>query len=97
MEYEFDPAKSAANRDKHGMDFVTAQALWQSYGWVQPLPYLAEARWMRTGPIAGRLWSVVYTMRAGRIRLISARRARPQEVKQYEDALRDKDGPAYQP
>ena len=31
-EFEFDSAKSAANRDKHGIDFVEAQQLWAVYG-----------------------------------------------------------------
>lgn len=26
--FEFDPKKNAANRKKHGIDFVSAQALW---------------------------------------------------------------------
>jgi uncharacterized DUF497 family protein len=28
MPFEFDPDKSAANKAKHGIDFVEAQALW---------------------------------------------------------------------
>lgn len=28
MEFEYDPAKSAANLQKHGIDFRAAQALW---------------------------------------------------------------------
>ncbi|MSO62009.1 MAG: hypothetical protein EXQ50_07965 [Acidobacteria bacterium] len=28
MEFEFDPAKSAANKAKHGIDFVEAQEFW---------------------------------------------------------------------
>ena len=28
MDFEFDPAKSAANLKKHGIDFIGAQALW---------------------------------------------------------------------
>ena len=28
MDFEFDPAKSAANLEKHGIDFTDAQALW---------------------------------------------------------------------
>lgn len=28
MEFEFDERKSAANKAKHGIDFVEAQALW---------------------------------------------------------------------
>lgn len=27
--FEFDEAKSRANLDKHGIDFVTAQGLWK--------------------------------------------------------------------
>ena len=29
MEFEFDAAKSRQNREKHGIDFVEAQALWE--------------------------------------------------------------------
>ena len=29
MEFEFDQAKSEANRLKHGIDFVQAQELWK--------------------------------------------------------------------
>ena len=28
MDFEFDPLKSAANKEKHGIDFVDAQLLW---------------------------------------------------------------------
>jgi uncharacterized DUF497 family protein len=28
VEFEFDEAKSRANKSKHGIDFVEAQALW---------------------------------------------------------------------
>ena len=36
--FEFDPAKSAANRDKHGIDFVEAQGLWGGPRWTSPYP-----------------------------------------------------------
>ncbi|MBM4045702.1 MAG: hypothetical protein FJ279_11350 [Planctomycetes bacterium] len=29
MEFEFDPKKSESNKQKHGIDFLEAQALWQ--------------------------------------------------------------------
>jgi len=32
MEFEFDPAKSATNKVKHGLDFVEAQELWRDGG-----------------------------------------------------------------
>jgi uncharacterized DUF497 family protein len=28
MSFEFDPAKSATNREKHGIDLAAAQAVW---------------------------------------------------------------------
>jgi len=31
MKFEFDPAKSASNKQKHGIDFVEAQALWRGH------------------------------------------------------------------
>ena len=81
--FEFDPAKSATNRDKHGIDFVEEQALWKVPALDQPLPYEGESREMRTGPIRGRLWSAVYTMRGAVIRIISVRRARQDEEDDY--------------
>ena len=36
MKFEYDTAKSVANREKHGIDFDEAQALWDD-------PYLIEA------------------------------------------------------
>jgi uncharacterized DUF497 family protein len=36
MKFEFDPAKSASNKDKHGIDFVEAQVLWAD-GWLMRL------------------------------------------------------------
>ena len=83
MEFEFDPAKSAANRDKHGLDFVEAQEMWDEPGWIQALPYNGEPREMRTALIKMRVWSAVYTMRGARIRLISVRRARWDEEEDY--------------
>ena len=32
---EYDPAKSQANLDKHGLDFEAAQALWLDYDRIQ--------------------------------------------------------------
>ena len=62
MEYEFDPAKSAANRDKHGMDFVTAQVMWQVPALIMPSAYPAEERWLRTARLGDRFWTAVYTL-----------------------------------
>jgi uncharacterized protein len=83
MEFEFDETKSDANREKHGLDFVAAQAMWQVAGLDQPLIYAGERREMRTGQIGEKLWSAIYTLRGAAIRLISVRRARQDEVDDY--------------
>ncbi|MEZ2746133.1 BrnT family toxin [Halopseudomonas bauzanensis] len=84
-EFEFDEAKSKANLDKHGIDFVAAQKLWKD-------PYLLEVRaksegeprFLLIGKIAEKHWSAVVTYRDARIRLISVRRSRKKEVELYE-------------
>lgn len=85
MEFEFDPDKSAANRDKHGIDFADAQALWHDPMRVEiPARTTDEPRWVVIGQINGRHWSAVVTYRQQRIRVISVRRARDEEVAIYE-------------
>jgi uncharacterized DUF497 family protein len=83
--FEFDPAKSAANREKHGTDFEEVQALWADPRRLEiPARTSGEARWAQIGRIGARHWTVVFTRRGDRLRLISARRARKEEVALYE-------------
>jgi uncharacterized DUF497 family protein len=57
VEFEFDPAKSAANQEKHGIDFVRAQELWRDSIRVEvPARTTDEARWLVIGRIDGRHW-----------------------------------------
>jgi len=85
MEFEFDPAKSAANKDKHGIDFHEAQALWEDDDLVEvPSLQSGEDRFIAVGLLHGRYWSAIWTWRDGRIRLISVRRSREREVENYE-------------
>ena len=85
MEFEFDSAKSAANLEKHGIDFTQAQQLWQDVTRVEvPARMVDEPRWLVIGRIDGRHWSAVVTYRQGRARIISARRSRKEEVALYE-------------
>lgn len=87
MTFEFDPVKSAANRAKHGIDFVEAQALWDDDGLVDaPVPSDGEPRFLVIGRLRGRHWTAVCTLRGETIRIISVRRARKEEVGHYEGA-----------
>jgi uncharacterized protein len=85
MEFEFDPAKSAANREKHGIDFVDAQTLWHDPLGLEIGPFLRSE--VRLGWVAmrdGRHWTAIFTRRGAKVRLISVRRARRNEVSRYE-------------
>ena len=85
MPFTFDPAKSEANRQKHGIDFVAAQALWRDPALLEiPAHSIEEARFVVIGQLDGKHWSAVITYRQGIIRLISVRRSRPEEVQLYE-------------
>ena len=86
MEFEFDPAKSATNQEKHGLDFVAAQALWLDPLLLDiPARLNGEPRMYTVGVNAGKVWVAVWTHRATRVRIISVRRARKDEVESYED------------
>jgi len=85
MEFEFDPDKSARNQDKHGIDFAQAQSLWDDARLlIVEARTSDEPRFMAVGRLAGRHWSAIFTFRSNRLRLISVRRSRIEEIDRYE-------------
>lgn len=85
--FEYDPAKSAANKSKHGIDFEKAQALWRDERRLVlriEREALSEERWVIVGRIGDRIWTAVMTYRGEMVRIISVRRARDNEVEWYE-------------
>ncbi len=85
MEFEFDPVKSQRNKAKHGIDFVEAQALWDDPGRVEISARMTdEPRFLVIGIIDAKHWSGVITYRDGKVRIISVRHSRREEVRLYE-------------
>ena len=83
--FEFDEGKSKANLEKHGIDFVQAQALWDDPGLLEiPAKTVDEPRFLLIGMIETKHWSAVVTYRNEGIRIISVRRSRAEEVRLYE-------------
>ena len=83
--FEFDDSKSKSNLQKHGIDFIAAQALWEDSNLLEiPAKTLDEPRFLVIGAIDQKHWSAVVTYRNGMIRLISVRRSRDEEVTLYE-------------
>ena len=85
MDFEFDSRKSAVNKEKHGIDFLGAQKLWDDPDVLQiPVKTTDEPRFLVIGKISGTHWSGVITYRGEKIRIISVRRSRKEEVTLYE-------------
>ena len=83
--FEFDLKKSLSNLDKHGINFISAQALWVDPDFIEiQVKSLDEPRSLVIGIIAEKYWSVVITYREQSIRIISVRRSRSSEVARYE-------------
>ena len=85
MQFEFDPNKSEKNKEKHGIDFEEAQKLWKDSKAIGfPANSESEPRFAIIGKISGKFWVGFYTLREGKIRIISVRRARKGEKILYE-------------
>jgi uncharacterized DUF497 family protein len=86
MRFEFDTTKSTANKAKHGIDFVRAQALWSDPDRIEGAGRsIDEPRFQIVGQIGETTWTATVTYRHEEtIRIISVRRARADEKEQYE-------------
>ncbi len=85
MNFEFDPEKSKTKQEKHGIDFMDAQALWNDPDLLEiPAKTTDEKRFLVVGKIGEKHWSGIITYRHENIRIISVRRARKEEIEIYE-------------
>jgi len=85
MEFEFDKRKSETNKKKHGIDFIEVQDLWNDPDRVEiPAKTIDEARFLVIGKTSEKHWSTIITYREEKIRIISVRRSRKEEIEVYE-------------
>jgi uncharacterized DUF497 family protein len=85
MFFEFDENKSKINKQKHNIDFYEAQKIWDDAEFIEiPAKTSDEPRFLVIGKISERYWSVVVTYRSEKIRIISVRRSRKEEIDIYE-------------
>ena len=85
MEFEFDRRKSQINKKKYGIDFIEAQALWGDPNRIEiSAKTIDEDRFLIIGKISDKLWSTICTYRNERVRIISVRRSRKEEIEIYE-------------
>ncbi|MCL1464091.1 MULTISPECIES: BrnT family toxin [Argonema] len=90
MPFEWNEGKNAQNLRKHGISFEEAQEIFDGIVFTaidERFDY-GEIREISIGAIQGVvIVTVVHTERNGVIRIISARKATPQERKTYYDYL----------
>ena len=87
MNYEWDPRKAAANLAKHNVEFAHAALVLEDdlALTIRDPDSWHEEKFITVGmdPL-GRMLTVVFTWRQDRIRIISARKATRQEIRDYE-------------
>ena len=85
MVFEFDKRKREMNKIKHGIDFIEAQKFWNDPDRIEiPAKTIDEKRFLIIGKILDKYWSGIITYRDGRVRIISVRRSRQEEIDLYE-------------
>ncbi len=83
--FEFDERKRKRNRRKHGIDFAEAQRLWEDPDFVEiPARTEDEPRFLVIGRIEKSYWSGIVTFRERKIRIVSVRRSRKEEIEIHE-------------
>ncbi|MBA2519992.1 MAG: BrnT family toxin [Chloroflexia bacterium] len=86
MEFEWDEVKRQSNITKHDIDFQQATALFDGRPvFVAPSPYTYEERFRTTGEFDDLFITVIWTYRTPKIRIISARKARHGERREYRE------------
>jgi uncharacterized DUF497 family protein len=85
VEFEFNVDKSRVNKEKHGIDFVEGQALWDDLDLIEINANTTdEPRFLEIGKIGDTFWSAIITYRDEKIRIISIRSSREKEKALYE-------------
>ena len=84
---EWHEKKRSSTLVKHGIDFHDAIRILDGRPVLfAPSNRPGEDRWVAIGRLSGQMVSVVYTFRAGVVRIITARRARKNEQREYHKA-----------
>lgn len=84
MEFEWDKNKRLLNLEKHGIDFEEAVQIFAGDHLVAHAQALGEQRWKAIGVVGAIVVTVIYTIRSDRRRIISVRKARRNERREFE-------------
>ncbi len=83
--FEWDINKDESNKLKHGISFSSAAKIFLETTLEKDVVHISgEERVVAIGTVKGRFIAVIFTRRGANRRIISARKARINEVKDYE-------------
>ena len=87
MKFEYDEKKSQINKEKHNIDFIEAQKLWlDEDALIVPANIVdGETRYALISKILTKCFVVIFIMGEDINRIISVRRCRKNEEKNYEN------------
>ncbi|MGH6895315.1 MAG: BrnT family toxin [Geminicoccaceae bacterium] len=91
MEFEWDEDKRRRNVERHGYDFLDGVLVFAGEYYCRYSPRQGEERWLAIRSVGGLEMAVVFTLRGEReeiTRIISVRRAKRRERRQYHAHLR---------
>jgi uncharacterized DUF497 family protein len=83
VEFEWDERKRIATIEKHGLDFRDVMLVFEGKHIVMETDYSGERRQIVIGLIGPKFVAVVFTLRSGAVRIITARGARANERRAY--------------
>ena len=86
MKFEYDDNKSQINKEKHGIDFIDAQNLWKDENALIITVNIVddEVRYALISVFKDKCYTAIFTLRDEIYRIISVRRCRKNEEKNYE-------------
>ena len=81
----YDKSKSDWTKEKRGIDFIEAREIWSDPEAIEGPADMknGEERWLKAGQVKGKIWTVDFTLRNGKIRIFMVRPARKEEKEVY--------------
>ncbi len=89
MDFEYDINKSLKNKEKHNIDFEEAKSLWNDkYSLIVPANNVDnETRYAMISKLDKKCFVAIFIIRNNKYRIISVRRCRKNEEKNYENNI----------
>jgi len=88
ISFEYDSNKSKINKLKHGINFEEAKELWNcKNALIVPANIVdEESRYALIARLNSKCYVAIFTLRDGNYRIISVRRCRKNEERNYDEA-----------